>query len=71
MVGKYSESNNESSDNDDSDDEDDDKDLLSAESGSEDDIEGEMPSDSLSSLNHSHSSLGTEYAAPENQVRIE
>ena len=71
MVGKYSDSHDGSSDNDDSDDEDDDvdnKDHLSEGTGSDGDIEGEMPSDSLSSLSQSQSSLGTEFVLPENQV---
>ena len=74
MVGKYSDSHDGSSDNDDSDDSDDDvdddKNQLSEDSGSEGDVEGEMPSDSLSSLSHSQSSLGAEFVVPDNQVNI-
>ena len=74
MVGKYSESHDGSSDNDDSDesddDDDDDKDQLSEDSGGVGDVEGEMPSDSLSSQSHSQSSLGTEFVVPDNQVNI-
>lgn len=68
VVGKYSDSHDGSSDNDDSDDDvDDDKNQLSEDSGSEGDVEGEMPSDSLSSLSHSQSSLGAEFVVPDNQ----
>lgn len=71
MVGKYSESHDVSSDNDDdSDDSDDGKEvqLSNDSSGSEADVEGEMPSgDSLLSL--SHSSFGTEFAVADNQVK--
>ena len=62
VVGKYSEG---SSDNDDSDD--DEKQGVFEDSGSEGDVEGELPSDSVSSL--SQSSLGTELS-PENQVKF-
>lgn len=60
LVGKYSEGREDSSENDDSDDDDDAKQEGSEESGSEGDVEGEIPSDSLSSLSQSQSSLGTE-----------
>lgn len=60
LVGKYSEGREDSSENDDSDDDDDEKQEGSEDSGSEGDVEGEIPSDSLSSLSQSHSSLGTE-----------
>lgn len=63
MVGKYSGGREGSSENDDS--EDDEKDGLFEDSGSEGDVEGELPSDSVSSL--SQSSLGTEFVS-ENQV---
>ena len=64
VVGKYSEGKG-SSDNDDSDD--DEKQAVFEDSGSEGDVEGELPSDSVSSL--SQSSLGTELS-PENQVKF-
>ncbi|KAL9964996.1 hypothetical protein ACROYT_G028719 [Oculina patagonica] len=63
VVGKYSEGREGSSDNDDSDD--DEKQGVFEDSGSEGDVEGELPSDSVSSL--SQSSLGTEFV-PENQT---
>lgn len=65
VVGKYSEGKEGSSDNDDSDD--DEKQGVFEDSGSEGDVEGELPSDSVSSL--SQSSLGTELS-PENQVKF-
>ena len=65
LVGKYSEGREGSSDNDDSDD--DDKQEVFEDSGSEGDVEGELPSDSLSSLSQSQSSLGTE-TVPGSQV---
>ncbi|XP_020623293.1 GRAM domain-containing protein 1B-like isoform X2 [Orbicella faveolata] len=63
VVGKYSEGKEGSSDNDDSDD--DEKQGVFEDSGSEGDVEGELPSDSVSS--RSQSSLGTELG-PENQT---
>ena len=66
VVGKYSEGKEGSSDNDDSDD-DDEKQGVFEDSGSEGDMEGELPSDSVSS--RSQSSLGTELV-PENQVKF-
>ena len=63
VVGKYSEGKEGSSDNDDSDD--DEKQGVFEDSGSEGDMEGELPSDRVSSL--SQSSVGTELC-PENQV---
>ncbi|KAJ7391104.1 Protein Aster-B [Desmophyllum pertusum] len=55
VVGKYSEGREGSSDNDDSDD--DEKQGVFEDSGSECDMEGDLPSDSLSSLSQSQSSL--------------
>lgn len=63
VVGKYSEGKEGSSDNDDSDE--DEKDGVFEDSGSDGDVEGELPSDSVSS--RSQSSLGTELG-PENQT---
>ena len=65
VVGKYSDGREGSSDNDDSDD--DEKQGVFEDSGSEGDVEGELPSDSISSI--SQSSLGTEFV-PENQVNL-
>ena len=67
VVGKYSEGREGSSDNDDSDD--DEKQGVFEDSGSECDMEGDLPSDSLSSLSQSQSSLGTEFVS-ENQVNV-
>ena len=65
VVGKYSEGKEGSSDNDDSDD--DEKQGVFEDSGSEGDVEGELPSDNVSS--RSQSSLGAELG-PENQVEF-